>query len=96
MILTDDEVRQVRIAIEEQVGLDEELAQRCSQLIHVGAFDEAIRSAFVLLEERLRKAVNQEDMTGTSLANFAFSKGGPLAQSLSSNQAEREGLHESR
>jgi uncharacterized protein (TIGR02391 family) len=94
MILTDDEMRQIRVSIEEQAGLDEELANRCSQLIHLGAFDEAIRSAFVLLEERLWKAVNGDGMTGTNLANHAFSKNSPLVKHLSHNLSEGEGLRE--
>ena len=95
MILTDDEMRQIRRSIEAQAGLDEELMRRCGPLIHMGKFDEAVRSAFVLLEERLRKAVNDEGSTGTRLANLAFNPtNGPLAKYLGSNQAEREGLRE--
>lgn len=95
MILTDDEMRQIRRSIEAQAGLDEGLMQRCGHLIHLGAFDEAVRSAFVLLEERLREAVNGEGMTGVQLANHAFNpEKGPLAKHLGRNQAEREGLRE--
>lgn len=95
MILTDEEMQQVRRSIEAQTGLDEELLRRCGPLIRMDKFDEAVRSAFVLLEERLRKAVNKEGMTGTQLANFAFSPAkGPLAKHLGRSQAEREGLRE--
>jgi uncharacterized protein (TIGR02391 family) len=95
MILTDNEMRQIRRSIEAQAGLDEELARRCGHLIHMEAFDEAVRSAFVLLEERLREAVNGEGMTGTQLANYAFNPvKGPLAKHLGRDQAEREGLRE--
>lgn len=95
MILTDNEMQQVRRSIDEQAGLDEELLRRCGQLIRSGAMDEAVRSAFVLLEERLRKAVGQEAMTGTALANYAFnSKDGPLAKYMGRDQSEREGLRE--
>jgi len=95
MILTDDEMRQVRRALEAQAGLDEELVRRCGDLIHLGAFDEAVRSAFVLLEERLRRAVGQEGMTGTQLANFAFNTAkGPLSSQLSHSASEKEGLRE--
>jgi uncharacterized protein (TIGR02391 family) len=95
MILTDDEIRQIRRSIEAQAGLDEGLMQRCGHLIHMGAFDEAVRSAFVLLEERLREAVNEEGMTGVQLANHAFNPTkGSLAKHLGRNQAEREGLRE--
>lgn len=95
MILTDDEMRQIRQSIEAQAGLDEELIQRCGHLLHMGAFDEAVRSAFVLLEERLWEAVNKEGMTGTQLANYAFNPtDGPLAKHLGRAQPEREGLRE--
>jgi hypothetical protein len=72
MILTDNEMERVRQCLETQAGLDEELLQRCGHLIHLGAFDEAIRSAFVLLEERLRDSLNKEGITGTRLALDAF------------------------
>jgi len=95
MILTDEEMQQVRRCIETQGGLDEELVNRCGHLIRMGAFDEAVRSAFVLLEERLRKAVNKEGMTGTQLANYAFNPAeGPLAKHLGHDPSEREGLRE--
>jgi len=95
MILTDEEMQRVRQFIETQAGLGEELVRRCGPLIHLGKFDEAVRSAFVFLEERLRKAVNEEGMTGTQLANYAFNPTkGPLAKHLGRNQSEREGLRE--
>lgn len=95
MILTDNEIRQIRRSIETQAGLDEELMRRCGHLIHMEAFDEAVRSAFVLLEERLREAVNGEGMTGTNLANHAFNpKNGILAKHLGHTESEREGLRE--
>lgn len=95
MILTDKEMDQVRNALEAQSGFDEELMRRCGHLIHLGAFDEAVRSAFVLLEERLRKSVGEDRMTGTQLANFAFnSSDGQLAKQLGYSTSEREGLRE--
>lgn len=95
MILTDDEMRKVRESIEAQAGWAEELVRRCGPLIHLGRFDEAVRSAFVLLEERLRKAVGEGGMTGTQLANYAFNpEKGPLAKHLAHTPAEREGLRE--
>jgi uncharacterized protein (TIGR02391 family) len=95
MILTDDEMRQIRQSIEAQAGLDEGLIQRCGHLLHMGAFDEAVRSAFVLLEERLRETANKEGLTGTQLANYAFNAtDGPLAKLLGRTQSEREGLRE--
>src|SRR5215207_1789848 len=94
MILTDTEIREIWQSVEASSGLDDELLRRCGHLLHIGAFDEAVRNAFVLLEERLRVAVNQEGMTGTSLANSAFKADGPLAKQLSHNLSEREGLRE--
>jgi uncharacterized protein (TIGR02391 family) len=94
MILTDTEIREIWQSVEASSGLDNELLRRCGHLLRIGAFDEAVRNAFVLLEERLRKAINQEGMTGTSLANFAFKADGPLAKQLSHSASEREGLRE--
>lgn len=94
MILTDAEIREIWQSVEASSGLDDELLRRCGHLLRIGAFDEAVRNAFVLLEERLRVAVNQEGITGTSLANFAFKADGPLAKQLSHNPSEREGLRE--
>lgn len=95
MILTDDEMKLVRRTIESQSGLDEELLRRSGPLIHMDKFDEAVRSAFVLLEERLREMIDGEGMTGTRLANEAFNPDkGPLARQLGHTQAEREGLRE--
>ena len=95
MILTDNEIRQIRHSIEAQAGLNEELLHRCGDLIHIGNFDEAVRSAFVLLEERLRKAAHKKGLTGTTLAQFAFNpQTGPLAKHLGRNMSEREGLRD--
>ena len=94
MILTDEEIHSIRRSIESQSGLDQELAQRCGHLIHIGAFDEAVRNAFVLLEERLRAMADKEGMTGTQLANYAFRSDGSLAKQLASSPAEKEGLRE--
>ncbi len=59
------------------------------------AFDEAVRSAFVLLEERLRECVDGQGMTGVQLANYAFNPtDGPLAKHLGRTRSEREGLRE--
>src|SRR5687767_6322377 len=95
MLLTDDEIKALRHLVNSGSGMDEELLNRCADFMHSGKYDEAVRNAFILLEERLRIAVNKEGMTGTDLANFAFSpKTGPLGKVLGNNEAEREGLRE--
>jgi len=94
MILTDKEMDRVRNVIEAQAGLDEELMQRCGHLVHQGAFDEAVRSAFVLLEERLREAVDvgpQRVLSGIRLINAAFDpEKGSLAKRLGNRKTEWE------
>lgn len=92
MILTDPELQQIRHKIEAQAGLNEELWRRCGDLVHMGNFDEAVRSAFVLLEERLREAAHKDGLTGAQLANYALNaKNGPLAKHLARTDSEREG-----
>lgn len=95
MYLTDEQLNRLRQFLDDEAGIDEELARRCSHLIHLGAFDEAVRSAFVLLEDRLRQTLGEEGMSGVQLVNKAFSpKGGALSSVLGSNEAEREGMRE--
>lgn len=94
MILTDTEIRRLRESLESQANMDEELFRRCANLLRLGEYDEAVRSAFVLLEERLREMMGEEGMTGSNLANAAFTKDGPLAKHLGKNISEREGLRE--
>jgi uncharacterized protein (TIGR02391 family) len=95
MILTNQELEKVRQELEAQAELDAELMQRCGSLLRMGSFDEAVRGAFILLEERLREATGLEGLTGTKLANEAFSPNkGPLSKLLATRQSEREGLRE--
>jgi hypothetical protein len=42
MILTDQEMDHLRQHLEMGAGLDEELLERCGELIHAGKFDEAV------------------------------------------------------
>jgi uncharacterized protein (TIGR02391 family) len=93
--MSDEEIQALRQLLDAKSGMDEELLNRCADFLHIGKYDEAVRNAFILLEERLRASVNKENMTGTQLANFAFSpSAGPLAKVLGNNEAEREGLRE--
>ena len=95
MILTDTETQDLRRFTESQSRMGEESLRRTGHLLHLGAFDEAVRSAFVLLEERLREATGKEGMTGTRLADYAFNaSSGPLSKHLGRRQSEREGLRE--
>ena len=95
MTLTDNELSEMLRFLEAQAWLDKELIQRCDPLLQLGLFDEAARSAFVLLEERLRKAVNGDGMTRTQLVSHAFDpRHGLFAKHLTHSQAKRESLHQ--
>lgn len=94
MIPTDDDIKAIRQSIEASAGMDEELKLKCGPLIYIGAFDEAVRNAFVLLEERLRNTLGTDGLTGVQLANNAFAPDGPLSKHLVRTPAEREGLRE--
>jgi len=94
MIPTDDDIKAIRQSIEAAAGMDDELKLKCGPLIYIGAFDEAVRNAFVLLEERLRNTIGKDGLTGVQLANNAFAPDGPLSKHLGRTPAEREGLRE--
>jgi uncharacterized protein (TIGR02391 family) len=90
MIPTDDDIKAIRQSIEAAAGMDDELKLRCGPLIYIGRFDEAVLNAFVLLEERLRKAIGEDGLTGVPLANKAFAADGPLSRRLEGTPEERE------
>ncbi|HEU0295479.1 MAG TPA: TIGR02391 family protein [Anaerolineales bacterium] len=94
MFLTNDEMQILRDSVEAQAGYDEELIKTCSHLIHIKAFDEAVRNAFVLLEDRLRKVLNKRGATGFQMAQYAFSPNGPFTKLLSQDQLEYEGTRD--
>lgn len=94
MIFTNEEMSRLQTILESQSGLDEVLLERCGPLIHMGKFDEAVRSAFALLEDRLRAAINKDGMSGTNMANHAFNAEGVLAKRLRHTKNERDGLRE--
>lgn len=92
MLLTNDEMQLVRQAVEVQAGIDQELILRCGPLVHISAFDEAVRQAFVLLEERMRKILNKERLTGMQMVQYAFSNDGPFTKMFADSPAERDGF----
>jgi len=94
MIPTDDDIKAIRQSIEAAAGMDDGLKLRCGPLIYIGAFDEAVRKAFVLLEERLRNVIGKDGLTGVELANNGFARDGPLTRRLEGTPDERERLRE--
>jgi uncharacterized protein (TIGR02391 family) len=92
MLLTDEELQLVRETVALQSGIDHDLIQQCSRLIHINAFDEAVQQAFVVLEERMRRLLKKERATGMQMVQFAFSQSGPFTKLLADNQPEREGF----
>lgn len=94
MIPTNNDFEKIRQSIETASGLDPELIRRCGEMMRIGAFDEAVMKAFILLEERLRSVAGKDGMTGVQLANNAFAPDSPLAKHLGRTLSEREGLRE--
>lgn len=90
MILNSGELNQLREFLESQSGLDEELLSRCGNLLHIGNYDQAVHTAFVLLEERLRRIVGKPRMTGVSMVEYLFSKNGRLTRHMSLDEKEQE------
>jgi hypothetical protein len=94
MFLTNDEMKFLRDSIELQAGFDVELIKACSNLVHIQAFDEAVRAAFVILEEKMRNILNKPGATGFQMAQYAFSTNGPFTKLLSHNLLEYEGTRD--
>jgi hypothetical protein len=93
MLLSNDEMQRIQQAIEAQSGLDPELARRCGQAIRSGATNDAVLSAFVLLEKRLRAALSKSGGTGVRLSEHAFHPDkGVLAERLKRPAGEKHGL----
>jgi uncharacterized protein (TIGR02391 family) len=92
VLLTNDELQLVRETVETQSGMDADIVERCSRLIHINAFDEAVQQAFVVLEERLRRVLRMQGGTGMQMVNAAFSTNGLFTKLLSDNPNEKEGF----
>jgi hypothetical protein len=91
MLITNDELNNLRQAIESLSGLDPELQKRCGQLMFHGSYDDAVRNAFVVLEERLKQHVKKEArMTGIQRVQYGFGKEGPLTKQLGLGDEARE------
>jgi hypothetical protein len=79
--------------------LDPELQERCLPILGAGAsnrklWDSAVRTAGVVLEERLRAVAGVSNQCiGRELVNKAFGKNGTLA-ALFSDESEREGYRD--
>jgi hypothetical protein len=81
-------------------NLDEQLKQRCLPILGAGSadsmmWDSAVRTAGVILEERLRDVggVSDANCVGQALVNNVFSKNGPLVPKFSVD-AERQGYRD--
>jgi uncharacterized protein (TIGR02391 family) len=95
VILTDDDIRNIRQVVEDQAGLDKELVDRCSRSLRSGAVEDAVRSAFVVLERRLRRALGVTGGKGVDLSRRAFNPDtGVLARRLDVEPAQKEGLRD--
>lgn len=81
-------------------NLDNELKQRCLPILSAGnsdptLWDSAVRTAGVILEERLRKkgSISDPNITGQGLVNKIFSKNGTLASKFTID-SERQGYRD--
>ncbi len=81
-------------------NLDNELKTRCLTILSAGSsdpkqWDSAVRTAGVILEERLRKKslINDSNMTGQSLVNKIFNNNGILASKFNID-SERQGYRD--
>ncbi|PZO35756.1 MAG: hypothetical protein DCF19_23200 [Pseudanabaena frigida] len=78
------------LALANPIGFDEALTKRCFPILATGGsdptlWDSAVRTAGVILEERLRDVGNISDpnQTGQSLVNKVFGNNGTLASKFS-------------
>lgn len=70
--------------------LDDELAAKAMTEYEDGHYQSAVRTAFIILEERVREAGDfRENDHGTDLMTDAFRPGGPLA--MGKTESEKEG-----
>ncbi len=81
-------------------NLDNELKTRCLPILGAGSsdttlWDSAVRTAGVILEERLRKkgSISDPNITGQGLVNKIFSKNGTLASKFTID-SERQGYRD--
>lgn len=81
-------------------GFDKQLKQRCLPILGAGAtdpvlWDSAVRTAGVILEERLRDigSISDPNRTGRNLVNDVFGNSGTLASKFTVS-AEKEGYRE--
>ena len=81
-------------------NLDNELKTRCLPLLSAGSsdptlWDSAVRTAGVILEERLRQkgSISDPNITGQKIVNEVFSKNGTLAHKFTVD-SERQGYRD--
>lgn len=96
MLLTRLQIEKLEKTLIELSRLDESLARKCGPLIKAERYDEAVGAAFVVLEERLRKALKVPGGTGVDLSQKAFTPGrGDLTRNLDLRRtSEEEGVRD--
>ncbi len=95
MLLNTTQIDELLLALANLSGLDDELVEGCGPLIRSGQNDDAVARAFVVLEERLRKALKVRGGTGVNLSQKAFAADtGQLVAGLGLPQGETEGIRD--
>ncbi len=93
MLFNDQEMQELQGFLESKSELDPELYKWCAPLIHRGKYDDAVRNAFVLVEDRMKRIMNSQKLYGRKLINAVFDEeNGPLGKYIIKSNQEREGL----
>jgi uncharacterized protein (TIGR02391 family) len=95
MLITNTQANELLSTLHQLSGLDEQLAHRCGPPIRSERYDEAVGSAFVVLEERLRSLLGVPGGSGVDLAQKAFKpENGELVARLNRPIAEVQGIRD--
>jgi uncharacterized protein (TIGR02391 family) len=95
MPLFPEDIKRISTFLRELANFDDELFENCWPLLEAGKYDDAVRKAFLVLEERLRDIADVKGATGRELAQKAFGSGdGPVAKKMRVDQATGNALRE--
>jgi uncharacterized protein (TIGR02391 family) len=95
MLITNTQADGLLSTLAHLSGLDQRLTERCSGLIRAQQYDQAVSSAFVVLEERLRDALGVSGGAGVNLSEKAFAPDkGDLVDRLGRPRREVDGIRD--
>jgi uncharacterized protein (TIGR02391 family) len=95
MLITSDQVDELLSTLADLSGIDDELVDRCGFLFRTERYDEAVGRAFVVLEERLRKLMGVQKVSGGQLVDkLFFAQDSSYRDRLRLPEAEVRGLRD--